>query len=213
MKQSQSKTQDPVNLVTIQTPYHHELIVRRSKFNAFLYPSRSKEEALSVLHTIRKEHWDAVHHCYAYRFGVRGLEYRMSDDGEPPGTAGKPIFFAIQKACLTNVILIIVRYFGGVKLGIGPLARAYLDAAVQVIDTALRVPIALMASLDVHCMYDDVSRVIGVFDEAGARYEPTYADAVTYSVVVEASKASFITSQITERTNSRAGYSNLIVEQ
>lgn len=213
MKQSQSKTNSPTSLFTIHTPFHHEIIVRRSKFIAFLHPAASKEQALSILQATKKDHWSAVHHCYAYRLGVKGLEYRMSDDGEPTGTAGKPIFFAIQKSELTNIILIIVRYFGGVKLGIGPLSRAYLDASVQVIDAAVRVPIVLMASLDVHCMYDDVSRVIGVFEEAGAKYDAMYADAVTFAVVVEASKAALLTTQITERTHSRAGYSNLKLDE
>ncbi|MBI2793543.1 MAG: YigZ family protein [Ignavibacteria bacterium] len=212
MKQSPTKSNGSPTLFTIQTPLNHEIIVRRSKFIAFLHPATSKEETLSILQKIKRDHWSAVHHCYAYRLGVKGLEYRMSDDGEPSGTAGKPILFAIQKSELTNVILIVVRYFGGVKLGIGPLSRAYLDTSLQVINAAVRVPMVQMASLDVHCTYDDVSRVIGVFEEAGAKYDVMYADAVTFAVVVEASKVALLTTQIIERTNSRAGYSNVTLE-
>lgn len=189
-----------------------EVEVRRSRFVAFLAPCRSKEEALAYVGILKKTYWDAVHHCYAYRIGIDGLEYRMSDDGEPSGTAGKPLLFCLQQARITNSIVVVVRYFGGVKLGVGPLARAYSDAASYVIEQASLVDIVPMEELEVHCIYDDVSRMIELFSEVEATFDPTYADAVTFRVAVPAHRADYLTDQVIERTSARAGFSKVRTE-
>lgn len=189
-----------------------ELEIKKSRFLAFLAPCRSKEEALAYLGILRKTYWDAVHHCYAYRLGTDGLEYRMSDDGEPAGTAGKPLLFCLQQARITNSIIVVVRYFGGVKLGVGPLARAYSDAATLVIDSAPLVEIVPHDELEVHCLYDDVSRMIELFGEVGATYEAAYADAVSFRVSVPAHLAEFMTDQVVDRTSGRAGFSKIRTE-
>lgn len=186
-----------------------ELIVKKSRFLAFLAPCRSKEEALSYLHVLKQTYWDAAHHCYAYRIGPDGMEYRMSDDGEPSGTAGKPLLFGLQKARLTYSIIVVVRYFGGVKLGVGPLARAYADAAQLAVDGAEVRPLIPMSSVEIHCMYDDISLVIDILDQAHCSYETTYADAVSFHVQVPLHDEERLTLQIVERTHGRAGFSKI----
>ena len=198
--------------LTIHRESRHEITTKRSRFLGFLIPASSREDATAALERLRKEYWDAVHHCYAYRIGEHGLEYRMSDDGEPGGTAGKPILFALQQARLTNVLCVVVRYFGGVKLGVGPLARAYADTAKHVIDAAQLVPIVPTEQLTIYCSFDDVSRVIDLMSEAGAEYQPSYSDVVRFDVTVPSHRQEFLCEEFISRTNARAGYSKVAAE-
>lgn len=96
-----------------------------SKFISYLYPAKSEEEIQSILNQLKSEHPKARHFCYAYRLGVDGDIYRINDDGEPSSSAGRPIFNELLSAELTNVLAVVVRYFGGTKLGIPGLINAY----------------------------------------------------------------------------------------
>ena len=96
-----------------------------SRFIALAYPVETEEEVKAVLASLRKEYHDARHHCYAYRLGYQGDVFRASDDGEPSGSAGRPILGQIDSAGLSDVLVVVVRYFGGIKLGIPGLIRAY----------------------------------------------------------------------------------------
>ena len=201
---------DPFNVPA--STFVHEIEIRRSRFIAYLIPTASKEDALHSLQGVKKEHWQAAHHCYAYRIGESGLEYRMSDDGEPSGSAGKPILFAMQKANVTNALVVVVRYFGGVKLGIGPLARAYGEACSTCVNSADLKPIIPMERLLVHCEYDDVSRIIHLLEEVDADYEQEFADTVAFDVTVAKERLSYLTEQVIERTSARAGFSKITTE-
>ncbi len=106
--------------------YYTEL---RSKFFAFASPVSSADEAMEILASLRKKYHDARHIAYSYVIGADRQNYRINDDGEPSGTAGRPIYGAINKSGLTNVIVCVVRYFGGIKLGTSRLAKAYRAAA------------------------------------------------------------------------------------
>ena len=96
-----------------------------SKFIAYAYPLDDAEKLKYIIPEIKKEHFKARHHCYAYKIGRDGNNYRFNDDGEPSGTAGKPIFGQIEKFGLTDVLIVVVRYFGSIKLGTSGLIRAY----------------------------------------------------------------------------------------
>ena len=96
-----------------------------SRFIALAYPVETEEEVKSIVAGLRKEYHDARHHCYAYRLGYQGDVFRASDDGEPAGSAGRPILGQIDSAGLSDVLVVVVRYFGGIKLGIPGLIRAY----------------------------------------------------------------------------------------
>ena len=107
-----------------------------SKFIALAYPVADEDEIKVILESVRKEYHDARHHCYAYRLGVNDERYRVNDDGEPSGTAGRPIYGQILSRQLTNILIIVVRYFGGIKLGSSGLANAYKAATRDALELA-----------------------------------------------------------------------------
>ena len=116
---------------TIEKPAVAEFKDRGSKFFAFAYPVQTVEDCKQWLQFLRKEHAKAVHHCFAYRLGWNGNAFRVSDDGEPSGTAGRPILGQIDSKELTNVTVIVVRYFGGTLLGVPGLIQAYKSATAM----------------------------------------------------------------------------------
>jgi uncharacterized YigZ family protein len=122
---------------TISAPATGEFKDRGSKFIAYAWPVRSEEEALAYLEGLRKEHFKARHHCFAWRLGVDGQRFRANDDGEPSGTAGRPILGQIDAAGLTDVVVVVVRYFGGVLLGASGLIHAYREAAAEALREAV----------------------------------------------------------------------------
>jgi uncharacterized YigZ family protein len=109
---------------------------RGSKFLAFAYPVHTLQDVKEKLQGLKKEHPKAAHHCYAFRLGVDGLQFRATDDGEPAGSAGKPILGQIDSLGLTNALVVVVRYFGGTLLGIPGLLNAYKTVTLQALDTA-----------------------------------------------------------------------------
>ena len=104
-----------------------------SKFLSFAYPITSEEEVKPIIQQLKKEYFDARHHCYAYRIGYTGDKWRYNDDGEPSSTAGKPIFGQILSAELSDILIVVVRYFGGIKLGVPGLIRAYKESTSDAI--------------------------------------------------------------------------------
>jgi uncharacterized YigZ family protein len=118
---------------TLRARARAALTVRGSRFLAQAFPVRDKDECDELLRGVRKEYFDATHHCFAYRLGPEGMQFRTNDDGEPSGTAGKPILVAIDGAKLNGVMVVVTRYFGGTKLGAGGLSRAYRQAAEMAI--------------------------------------------------------------------------------
>jgi uncharacterized YigZ family protein len=110
---------------TIEKPSLAEYKDRGSRFLAFTYPIQTAEEFKKYLKALKEEHPKAAHHCFAYRMGTEGINFRSSDDGEPSGSAGKPILGQIDSKNLTNIAVIVVRYFGGTLLGVPGLINAY----------------------------------------------------------------------------------------
>ena len=108
-----------------------EIVEKKSRFIAEVFPVTSEEEAMQYLEETRKRYWDARHHCWAYVLGRNPSAERMSDDGEPAGTAGKPILEVIRGRQITDVLVIVTRYFGGTLLGTGGLVRAYTASAAE----------------------------------------------------------------------------------
>ena len=122
--------------LTIAEPAEAIYKERSSKFLVYAYPVESEEEIKLHLDRLRKEFFDATHHCYAYRLGAEGEVFRANDDGEPSGTAGKPILGQLLSAQLTNCLVVVVRYFGGTKLGVSGLISAYKESTAAVIEEA-----------------------------------------------------------------------------
>lgn len=138
-----------------------------SKFLAFAYPVVSEEEVRTVLDRIRKEYYDARHHCYAYRLGLTGNVWRFNDDGEPSSTAGRPIYGQILSRELSDVLIVVVRYFGGTKLGVPGLIRAYKTAAADALDHARTVEKVASERYAVTFDYVAMDRVMRILKDMG----------------------------------------------
>lgn len=130
---------------------------KRSEFIAALFPAATGDEARAALESVRKEHHGAAHNCPAWRVGYPDVEEFCSDDGEPGGTAGRPIFGALQKSGLFNSILVVTRYFGGVKLGVRGLIDAYGAAAAGVIARATVETVLPFKELELRCGYEQLA--------------------------------------------------------
>ena len=122
---------------TIAKPAEGSYSEKRSKFLAYAFPVQNEQEVKQRLAEIQKKHWDARHHCYAYILGAHKDAYRTNDNGEPSGTAGRPIYGQLLSKDLTNTLVIVVRYFGGIKLGVSGLQNAYKVAAKEALDAAV----------------------------------------------------------------------------
>ncbi|WP_372756108.1 YigZ family protein [Labilibaculum sp.] len=116
---------------TIQKPSEGLYKEKGSKFIAYAYPVTGEEEIKSLINSLKKEFYDARHHCYAYMLGADHKNFRANDDGEPSSTAGKPILGQILSKELTNILIVVIRYFGGTKLGVSGLIQAYKAAAAD----------------------------------------------------------------------------------
>lgn len=114
---------------TVRNQSQIELVIKKSRFIVKCFPVLNEDQATGELTTIRKQFWDATHHCYAYIVGQDGIIERFSDDGEPSGTAGKPILEVLRNENIRDTMVVVTRYFGGVLLGTGGLVRAYGTAA------------------------------------------------------------------------------------
>ncbi len=140
---------------------------RGSKFTAYVFPLADVDDFKEKLAAIKKEHPKATHHCFAYRLGLEGNSYRVSDDGEPSGTAGKPILGQIDSKHLTNVLIIVVRYFGGSLLGIPGLINAYKSTAALALQVTqiTQKPVLINYRLQFdYTQMNDVMRIVKQFD-------------------------------------------------
>lgn len=150
---------------------------RGSKFLAYLYPVGQLEDVAHLLEQLHQEHPTARHWCYAYRLGEDGSLYRFNDDGEPAGSAGRPILNALDSAGLTNTLAVVVRYFGGTLLGVRGLIYAYGGAVEDALQNAQPMPVIRWRSLRVSCKYIHMSDLQKVMNELQLKpNETTYEE-------------------------------------
>ena len=148
---------------TVAAPAEAACRERSSKFLAWIYPVRDEEQIRGYLDALRKRFFDATHHCYAWRLGPKGEAFRANDDGEPSGTAGKPILGQLLSNDMTDCLVVVVRYFGGTKLGVPGLIAAYREAAAAAIEAAQIVERTVDRIVTVDFPYvtmNDIMRVI-----------------------------------------------------
>lgn len=136
-----------------------------SKFLAFAYPIATEAEAKAHLEELRKLYFDARHHCYAYILGADKAAYRINDDGEPSSTAGKPIYGQLLSHDLTNIIIVVVRYFGGIKLGVPGLINAYRTAAKDAIDNAIIIEKNITEVYNLQFTYEQMNSVMKILKD------------------------------------------------
>ena len=155
--------------LTIASPSEGQITEKRSKFLAFAFPVSTVEEVKELLEEYQKKYYDARHACYAYMLGHERLVFRANDNGEPSGTAGKPILGQINSNELTDILIIVVRYFGGVKLGTSGLIQAYKAAAAEAIAAATIIEKTVDEQIIVSFEYPLMNSVIRIVKEE----EPT----------------------------------------
>ncbi len=188
--------------VTILRPGHAETRILASRFLADAVPAEAKEEADAFLHGIRKKFHDATHHCFAYRLGADGQDSRASDAGEPGGTAGKPILTAIDREGLTNVIVVVTRFFGGTKLGTGGLVRAYGEAATLALREAGRKTQLITVPLALAVEHPQVSQIMHIASRCGARVAETrYDDVVHFRLEIRRSRLESLREELIQATS------------
>jgi uncharacterized YigZ family protein len=156
---------------TIAAPAEAALRERSSLFLAYAWPVGSEEEIRELLDGLRKKYYDATHHCYAWRLGPRGEAWRANDDGEPSGTAGRPILGQMLSAEITDCIVVVVRYFGGTKLGVPGLIAAYKEAAAEVLQAAEIVLRTVDVRVEISFPYEVMNDVMRVLKEMEPRIE------------------------------------------
>ena len=201
--------EQPQPTTTIRERVRSEIKVRGSRFIATAIPVSSREEASEVLDQIRKEFWDATHNCFAYQLAPNGADYRFSDDGEPSGTAGKPILFAIQQRDLLDVLVVVTRYFGGTKLGAGGLARAYAEATNDVLEQTPVVVQWPTTRIRVFTPYDDMKEVRRLVEAQTEEFEEEFLDVVIYTASIRDDRLDRFSEELTEKTAGRAGLINI----
>jgi uncharacterized YigZ family protein len=190
---------------TLSAPVSTELKILSSRFIAACAPADTTEAVQEFLEKVRKEYPDATHHCYAYRIGIDGRLFRTVDDGEPSGTAGKPILSAIDKRGLTNVLAVVTRYFGGTKLGVGGLTRAYAQAAGEALAKGEAVERFVEEQMEVAFPHPRTSVVMRVASRTGARILSTaYDEGVRLILAIRVSRRKELVDSLINETGGQA---------
>ncbi len=184
---------------TVYRDGHGEIEVKKSRFIADLHPAASEEEAAAFISEIKKKYRDARHHCYALCVGPHRETVRSSDDGEPSGTAGRPILELICKEGLTDSVLVVTRYFGGTLLGTGGLVRAYTQAARRAVDSATIIEKKPGRELIIVIDYSILGKIQAL---CAAETVPItgirYTEQVELKIIAPQAEADMITGKITE---------------
>ena len=156
---------DPDFYLTIEKPSSAEFKDRGSKFIAFAFPIETADDFKKQLQLLKKEHPKAVHHCFAYRIGTDGNNFRSSDDGEPSGTAGKPILGQLDSKAITNAAVIVVRYWGGTLLGVPGLINAYKTATALALQVTPVIQKQIEVNYNIEFDYTQMNEVMMVLKQ------------------------------------------------
>lgn len=186
---------------TIADAVDHELVIKKSRFLTHIAPVGSVEEAETVIASIRKRAWDAAHNCTAMVTGLLGDQARSSDDGEPSGTAGIPMLEVLRRRELTDVVAVVTRYFGGVKLGAGGLVRAYSTATSEALDLARLVRRAALTQVRIEVAHADAGRYDNLLRDWAAHHgatlgDPAYGAAATLELWAPAGEIGHLTDAV-----------------
>ncbi|MDO4679370.1 MAG: YigZ family protein [Blautia sp.] len=182
-----------------------EIVEKKSRFIATVRPVKTEEEALAFIEEMRKKYWDARHNCFVYSVGKNREVTRCSDDGEPSGTAGRPMLDVILGEDIYNVAVVVTRYFGGVLLGTGGLVRAYSKAVQEGLAQSTIIKKIYGISLEVITDYTGIGKIQYIAGERGLPIlDSEYTDKVTLHLMIPADEAESVQKAVTEGTNGRA---------
>jgi uncharacterized YigZ family protein len=195
---------------TIENNAFAELKIKGSTFISAAYHIDNSATAMDILKSVKAKYFDANHNCFAYRIGYDGSEFRSSDDGEPSGTAGKPILFMISKYELSDILVIVTRYFGGTKLGVGGLVRAYSDSSESVLQIISRKTVNRTRKFNVRCTYQDVSIIKKLIELHSTGYDEFYTDNVEFIANIPLSISDDFPKLIFNQTNGRVNAYEII---
>ncbi|WP_312764805.1 YigZ family protein [Epilithonimonas sp.] len=155
---------------TIKRPIEDTLLKEKgSKFIGFAYPVNSEAEIRERLNHLYEIHPKATHHCYAYRLGINGENYRANDDGEPSGSAGLPIYNQLLAHQITNVLVVIIRYYGGTKLGVGGLVKTYKESARSTLDEAEIITKELESEIEIKFKFSHQNQIFTLLNKYDAK--------------------------------------------
>jgi uncharacterized YigZ family protein len=176
-----------------------EIVEKKSRFIAHIASAETEEEAQEFIEKIRKQYWDARHHCYAFRIGTERVMERCSDDGEPSGTAGKPMLEVLSTRGICNVVAVVVRYFGGTLLGTGGLVRAYTKSIQAGLDAAVIVEKKLAQYMELQCDYSFYGKLQYLAETIGVRIaDADFSDHVTIRLMVPEGRQEQLKKKLTE---------------
>lgn len=168
-------------------------------------PISSEAEALMLIDQVKRKYWDARHNCYAFVTGENGEIQRFSDDGEPGGTAGRPILEVLTSANLRNTLIVVTRYFGGTLLGTGGLVRAYTAASQEALANAVTSELELANRIHICTDYNSIGKLQYYLGQASISIDETnYTDSVELTITVRDSDTARVINDITESTNGKS---------
>ena len=189
---------------TIENEAFAEWEISKSRFLAYVRHTESEQEAQSFIASVKKKHFDARHNCSAYIIGERGQIQKSSDDGEPSGTAGVPILEVLKKNELSDITLVVTRYFGGIKLGAGGLIRAYGKSATLGLDAAVIVKKTIFSCYELMLSYDLLGTVENYLHQNEIRIDgKDYTDSVKLTILLPKDTAESTIKDITDMTAAR----------
>ncbi len=184
-----------------------ELIEKKSRFIATVKPVDSEEEALEFIAAIKKKYWNARHNCFAFVIGERQEIQRCSDDGEPQGTAGRPMLDVLLGEDVHNVAVVVTRYFGGILLGTGGLVRAYSRSVQLGLEASTIIEKTKGSRITIQTDYNEVGKLQYLLGQRGIPIvDSQYTDVVKLELLVEESTVTELHEAVTEATSGRAGW-------
>lgn len=190
---------------TVRSPGSREVVIRKSRFIGHVMPVDNEEEAMQFIEDIKKQHRNATHNCSAYMIGERDEIQRQSDDGEPSGTAGKPILEVIRNQQVKNVAIVVTRYFGGIMLGAGGLIRAYADGAALALEAGEVITRVLRREVFVQIDYTWLGKVENELRTKGTKTgETSFTDTVTLLCLPRNDEGDEFVAWITDLTQGQA---------
>ncbi|MDM5299612.1 YigZ family protein [Bacillus pumilus] len=191
--------------LTVKSHGEHEIVIEKSRFICHIQRAISEEEAQAFIQSIKKQHWNATHNCSAYLIGENDMIQKANDDGEPSGTAGVPMLEVLKKRKLKDTVVVVTRYFGGIKLGAGGLIRAYGKSVSEAINHVGIVERCLMRTMHTTIDYTWLGKVENELRASSFQLkEIHYAEDVIFETYVEETQTTHFIEWMTELTNGKS---------
>ncbi|SKA69461.1 uncharacterized protein, YigZ family [Eubacterium uniforme] len=184
-----------------------EVVITKSRFLGFIKKVKTEDEAIEFINAMKKKYWDARHNCMAYVIEGDQEIKRFSDDGEPQGTAGKPILDVLERQNIKNAVIVVTRYFGGVLLGTGGLVRAYTEASVEAVKNAKICEVSDGVRFNIEVDYTSAGKISYYLRQNGGHeVETTYGENVIIDLIVDKTDEKALEDKVTEITSAQARF-------